>query len=233
MAQKATNETKVAKTAMAEMNVFTAEQIELFDKYTLEIGKTMRSADHAQIKVGGLLSKIFDEELYKVRGYSSILDYAQNEFMFEGSKGNLSDMILTFKAFGNKETLEVKEGFENFTFSQLKLMRKLKPEDLAKVELSTTTRQLAEIIKGYKALPQKEDNKEESKEETTKKTTENVSRETYSNVTKEETSGNVEPYIEMTFGLGEFADMDAEALKETILEAFKAGNDVHLKFKFD
>ena len=232
MAKQKTNETKVAKKAMAEMNVFTAEQVELYDKCTTEIGNTMRTANHAQVKTGGLLAIIFDNELYKVRGYSNLLEYAQNEFMYDGSKGQLSDMILTFKAFGDKDTLEVREEFANFTFSQLKLMRKLKAEDMEKVTLTTTTRELAEIIKGYKeqkALPQKED----SKEETTEETTENVSRETSSNVTKEETSGKVEPYTEMTFGIGEFEELDAESIKQMILECFKAGNDVHLKFKFD
>ena len=112
-------------------------------------------------------------------------------------------------------------------------MRKLKEEDLAKVTLTTTTRELAEMIKGYKALPQKEEVKEETAEETATETAKNVSRETSSKVTKEETSGNVEPYIEMTFGIGEFADMDAEALKDMILEAFKAGNNVHLNFKYE
>lgn len=231
MSKQKTNETKVAKKAMAEMNVFTAEQVELYDKCTAEIGNTMRTANHAQVKTGGLLAIIFDNELYKVRGYSSLLEYAQNEFMYDGSKGQLSDMILTFKAFGNKDTLEVKEEFANFTFSQLKLMRKLKAEDMEKVTLTTTTRELAEIIKGYKeqkALPQKE---ESTTEETTEN--ENVSRETSSNVTKEETSGNVEPYTEMTFGIGEFEELDAESIKQMILECFKAGNDVHLKFKVD
>lgn len=112
-------------------------------------------------------------------------------------------------------------------------MRKLKPEDLEKVTLTTTTRELAEILKGYKALPQKEESTTE--ESTTEETTENenVSRETSSNVTKEETSGNVEPYIEMTFGIAEFEELDAEDIKEMILECFKAGNDVLLKFKYE
>lgn len=232
MAKPKTNETKVAKKAMAEMGVFTAEQIQMYEDCTAEIGRTIRTANHAQIKTGGLFAIIFDNELYKVRGFNSLLEYAQNEFMYDGSKGQLSDMMLTFKAFGDTATLEVKEEYANYTFSQLKLMRKLKPEDLEKVTLTTTTRELAEILKGYKALPQKEESttEESTTEETTE--TENVSRET-SHVTKEETTGNVEPYTVMTFGIGEFEEFEAESIKQMILECFKAGNDVLLKYKFD
>lgn len=230
MAKGIKKETKAEVKVMNENNILTAEQVELYDKYTNMLGETMREYNKAQLKSGAILAIIFDKELYKVRGFDSIYEYAQNEFMYDGSKGNLSDMMNTFRAFGNMETLEVEEKYKDYSFSQLKLMRKLKDEDLEKVTTATTTRELAEIIKSYKALPQK---KEETTETTETETTENVSRETSSNVTKEETTGNVEPYIELTFGLGEFADMDAEALKDMILEAFKAGNDVHLKFKYE
>lgn len=230
MAKGIKKETKAEVKVMNENNILTAEQVELYELYTGMLGETMRTINKAQLRTGALLAVIFDKELYKVRGYDSLLEYAQNEFMYDGSKGQLSDMINTFKAFGNMETLEVKEEFKDFSFSQLKLMRKIKAEDLEKVTIATTTRELADIIKSYKALPQKEETTEET-EETAE--SENVSRETSSNVTKEETSGHVEPYIEMTFGIGEFADMDAEALKDMILEAFKAGNNVHLNFKYE
>lgn len=225
-------ETKAEIKVMNENNILTAEQVELYEKYTTMLGETMREYNKAQLKSGAILAIIFDKELYKVRGFDSIYEYAQNEFMYDGSKGNLSDMINTFKAFGNRETLEVKEEYKDYSFSQLKLMRKLKESDLALVTTATTTRELAEIIKGYKALPQK---KEENKTETTEttETENNVSRETSSNVTKEETSGKVEPYIEMTFGITEFEGLDAEEIKQMILECFKSGNDVHLKFKYE
>lgn len=232
MAKGIKKETKAEIKVMNDNNILTAEQVELYEMYTGMLGETMRTINKAQLRTGALLAVIFDKELYKVRGYDSLLEYAQNEFMYDGSKGQLSDMINTFKAFGDMDTLEVKEEYKDYSFSQLKLMRKVKSEDLAKITTATTTRELAELIKSYKALPQTAETTEETTEETVTDTAENVLRQT-SNVTKVEDTGNVEPYTEMTFGIVEFTDMDAEALKDIILEAFKAGNNVHLKFKYE
>ena len=241
--QKPKSKEQVTK-ELNKNDIFTAEQVKKYEILTAEISTTSMAISNNQMKISGLFATISREELYKINGYDSIYAFACDKFMYEGSKGQLSDMINTFLRFGKVETItgendeisyvySVKDEFALYSFSQLKLMRKLKDEDLEKVNPSITTRALAEMIKSYKALPKNEEQPEQA--EATEQAeqpeqAENVSRETS---VKVEDSGQVEPYVEMTFSIADFADMEAEAIKSMILEAFKAGNNVHLNYKFD
>lgn len=220
---------KAEVVARQQADVFTDEELCLYQHYTELITQSAMTAQHAQMTFAGAFLAIADKGLFNIDGYSNIFEYAQNVHGYEGSKGQLSDMMNTFKAFGNPDTCMVKPEYARYSFSQLKLMRKLKLEDLEKVTPATTTRQLAEIIKGYKALPKAEETTEEP-EETTEEP-ENVSRETSQPVV--ENSGNVEPYVQYTFSLNEWREMDAEYVKKLILDAFANDSKVVLNYKYE
>lgn len=224
-----TNKAEVV--ARQQADVFTEEELNLYQHYTELITHSAMTAQHAQMTFAGAFLAIADKGLFNIDGYANILEYAQTVHGYEGSKGQLSDMMNTFKAFGDPETCMVKPEYARYSFSQLKLMRKLALEDLEKVTPATTTRQLAEIIKGYKTIPEKPESEEptDSTEETTE-TKENVSRETNVHV---EDSGNVEPYAEYTYSISEFTDMDAGFIKDMILHCFKNGKNIRLNFKYD
>lgn len=219
--------------ARQENLVFTEEEFSMYNHYNELITKSLMAREHAQMTAGGAFAVIADKSLYRVSGYTSIMDYARVEHGYDGSKSQLSDMINTFKAFGDFKTCQVKPEWALYSFSQLKLMRKLSIEDLKKVTPAITTRELAEIIKGYKAINKKEEEPEKTEEsaqpEESAKTEESAQPK---DTVKVENSGNVEPYVEVTYSITDFAEMDAESIKAFILDAFKAGNNVRMNYKY-
>ena len=210
-------------------DVLNAGDIEAFEAFDTRIGVAVKGVESNMLQIFGALAVISEKNLHRVKGYANAREYIEAEHGMKISKGQLSDAVNTFKKFGDMETGYLKDEWLPYTFSQLKLMRKLTDEELAKVDPSTSCRALQEMINSAKAIEEKPATEEEAATATEE---ENVSRET-SNVTKVENSGKVEPYIEMTYSMAEFADLDADYLKSVIMEAFKAGNNVRLNYTLD
>ena len=223
----------------SEAVIKVSENVEVIEKGAVKLYETfhkkLRDAyiqkDNANLRIAGALTVITEKGLYKVRGYKNTLEYLKEEFDISMSKATLSDAVNVFKAFGNLETGDLLDDWSAYSFSQLKLIRRIQevaPERMEEIHPNMTARVLQNIINEAKAIEEKkEDPKTEKKEEPK---TENVSHETLVDV-KEETSGDVEPYIEWTYTMTDFADLDANALKEAIMEQFKNGNKVVLNFK--
>ena len=231
MAKQKQRNTKTEIVERQKQDIFTDEELSLYQHYTELITNSAMTAQHAQMTFAGAFLAIADKGLFNIDGYANILEYAQAVHGYEGSKGQLSDMMNTFKAFGDIETCQVKPEYARYSFSQLKLMRKIKPEDLIGVTPATTTRQLAEIIKSYKALPKNDADENKPETADTPTVEENVSRETKQPTV--ENSGNVEPYVSYTYSLSEWREMDPEEIKSLILEAFANDSKVVLNYKYD
>lgn len=221
----ATENTAVTNATATE--VLNAGDIEAFEAFDVRIGVAVKGVESNMLQIFGALAVISEKNLHRVRGYANAREYIEAEHGLKISKGQLSDAVNTFKKFGDMETGYLKDEWLPYTFSQLKLMRKLTDEELASVTPDVSCRALQDMINSAKAI---EDKSEETAE--TEETAENVSRET-SNVTNVENSGKVEPYIEMTYSIAEFAELDATFIKEVIMEAFKAGNNVRLNYKYE
>ena len=226
MAKQKNEKTEVVSVTASE--VLNTADIERFEQLDTRIGAEVRSVESSMLSIMGALAVISEKNLHRTAGYKTARDYIADRHGMNISKAQLSDAVNTFKKFGDMETGYLKDEWTPFTFSQLKLMRRLTDEEIAEVTPDMSVRKIQEMINANKAIEEKTEEVEESAE-----TEESVSRETSEAVTREETSGEVEPYIEMTFSIADFVELDAEALKASILEAFKAGNNVNLKFKYE
>lgn len=214
----------------ANMEVLNKGDIEAFEALDTRIGVACRNVESNMLNIFGALAVISEKNLHRVNGYKNAREYILDRHGMTISKGQLSDAVNTFKKFGDMETGYLKDAWLPYTFSQLKLMRKLTDEELAEVTPAVSCRQLQDIINATKALEEKPEVESQSSES---ESSDNVSRETKAKVTREETSGNVEPYIEMTYSMAEFAELDAEFIKSVIMEAFKSGNNVRLNYTID
>lgn len=224
MAKQKEKATVNAVETVKATEVLNAGDIEAFEAFDTRIGVAVKGVESNMLNIFGALAVISEKNLHRVKGYANAREYIEAEHGMKISKGQLSDAVNTFKKFGDMETGYLKDEWLPYTFSQLKLMRKLTDEELAKVDPSISCRALQDMINSAKTI--------EEKTEETATEEENVSRET-SNVTKVENSGKVEPYIEMTYSMAEFAELDADYLKSVIMEAFKAGNNVRLNYTID
>lgn len=220
----ATENTEVTNATATEL--LNAGDIEAFEAFDVRIGVAVKGVESNMLQIFGALAVISEKNLHRVRGYSNAREYIEAEHGLKISKGQLSDAVNTFKKFGNMETGYLKDEWLPYTFSQLKLMRKLTDEELASVTPDVSCRALQEMINSAKAIEETA----ESSEETAETSAENVSRET-SVETKVETSGEVEPYVQWTYSIEEFKELDGETLKILILEQFEQGNKVVLNYK--
>ena len=204
--------------------------VDLYENFHNRLRSAYMQKDNANLRIMGALSVITEKGLYKVRGYKNTLEYLKEEFDITMSKATLSDTLNVFKAFGNMETGELLDEWSAYGFSQLKLIRRIQdvaPDRIGEVHPNMTARMLQNIINEAKAL---EDKAKEVVEETTETEAENVSRET-SVETKVETSGEVEPYVQWTYSIDDFRELDGEILKTLIIEQFEMGNKVILNYK--
>lgn len=222
--ETATVETATVETAVVG-EILNKGEVEAFEAFDTRISVAVRGVESNMLQIFGALAVISEKNLHRVRGYKNAREYIEAEHGMKISKGQLSDAVNTFKKFGDMETGYLKDEWLPYTFSQLKLMRKLTDEELAEVTPAISCRELQNIINGSKAI---EDKSEEIAE--TEETAENVSRETSVDV-KEETSGEVEPYVQWTYSIDEFREMDGETLKILILEQFEQGNKVILNYR--
>ena len=230
MAKQKQKATVNAVETVKATDILNAGDIEAFEAFDTRIGVAVKGVESNMLQIFGALAVISEKNLHRVKGYANAREYIEAEHGMKISKGQLSDAVNTFKKFGDMETGYLKDQGLPYTFSQLKLMRKLTDDELAKVDPSTSCRALQEMINSAKSIEEKTE--ETATEEEPETEEENVSRET-SNVTKVENSGKVEPYIEMTYSMAEFTELDAEYLKSVIMEAFKAGNNVRLNYTID
>lgn len=221
----ATENTTATTTATAT-EILNAGDIEAFEAFDVRIGVAVKGVESNMLQIFGALAVISEKNLHRVRGYANAREYIEAEHGLKISKGQLSDAVNTFKKFGDMETGYLKDEWLPYTFSQLKLMRKLTDEELARVTPEVSCRALQDMINSAKAI---EDKTEETAE--TEETTENVSRETSTTEVHEETSGEVEPYVQWTYSIDEFRELDGEILKILILEQFEQGNKVVLNYK--
>lgn len=218
-------ETATVETAVVG-EILNKGEVEAFEAFDTRISVAVRGVESNMLQIFGALAVISEKNLHRVRGYKNAREYIEAEHGMKISKGQLSDAVNTFKKFGDMETGYLKDEWLPYTFSQLKLMRKLTDEELAEVTPAISCRELQNIINGSKAI----EDKSEETAETSEETAENVSRETSVEV-KEETSGETEPYVQWTYDINEFREMDGEVLKILILEQFEQGNKVILNYR--
>lgn len=226
--QNKKNETtanKITKKVTAT-EILNAGDVEQFEAFDTRIGVAVKGVESNMLQIFGALAVISEKNLHRVRGYANAREYIEAEHGLKISKGQLSDAVNTFKKFGDMETGYLKDEWLPYTFSQLKLMRKLTDEELASVTPDVSCRALQDMINSAKAIEEKTEETAETEE-----TTENVSRETSTTEVHEETSGEVEPYVQWTYSIDEFRELDGEILKFLILEQFEQGNKVVLNYK--
>lgn len=207
-------------------DILNAGEIEAYNRFNTRIGAAVKGVESNMLQIFGALAVISEKKLHRVGGYANARKYIEAEHGMKISKGQLSDAVNTFKKFGDMETGYLKDEWLPYTFSQLKLMRKLTDEELAKVTPDVSCRALQDMINSAKAIEEKTEETAEASEETA----ENVSRETSLEV-KEETSGEVEPYVQWTYSIDEFRELDGEILKSLIIDQFERGNKVILNYK--
>lgn len=206
--------------------ILNAGDVEAFEAFDVRIGVAVKGVESNMLQIFGALAVISEKNLHRVRGYANAREYIEAEHGLKISKGQLSDAVNTFKKFGDMETGYLKDEWLPYTFSQLKLMRKLTDEELASVTPDVSCRALQDMINSAKAIEEKTEETAETEE-----SAENVSRETSAKEVREETSGEVEPYVQWTYSIDEFRELDGEILKILILEQFEQGNKVVLNYK--
>ena len=231
MANKENLKNEVAKVEKVEGELYTAEECKRYANFDARVNNALKMADRSMIELGGALAVIKNEHLYKVDGYKSIGAYATERFGI--SKATVSDAINTFVEFGDVTTGEIREEFLDYTFSQLKLMRRLPESARLEVTPDKTAREIQQMINAHNAKLEahSKDDEVETENNAEEQPTDSIIEEP--KVTKVEDSGNTEPYIELTYSMSEYVEMDAEALKALLIEQFKQGLKVVLNYKFD
>lgn len=127
------------------------ELMSLEERYLAQdavIAKAFNSVEASMLKVGHAIYMIAKDELYKVAGYNTVHDYAMDRYNV--SKGAVSDAVNTFKAFCDEDGEFIDPKYKAYTYSQLKIMRKLTPEQLEEVSPALTCRELQEMINASK-----------------------------------------------------------------------------------
>ena len=231
MANKENLKNEVAKVEKVEGELYTAEECKRYASFDARVNNALKMADRSMIELGGALAVIKNEHLYKVDGYKSIGAYATERFGI--SKATVSDAINTFVEFGDVTTGEIREEFLDYTFSQLKLMRRLPEAARLEVTPDTTAREIQQMINDHNAKLEahSKDDAVETENNAEERPTDSIVEEP--KVTKVEDSGNTEPYIELTYSMSEYVEMDAEVLKALLIEQFKKGLKVVLNYKFE
>ena len=173
---------EVIKVETENREVLNKGDVEAFQALDTRIEVACRNVESNMLSIFGALAVISEKNLHRVNGYKNAREYILDKHGMTISKGQLSDAVNTFKKFGDMETGYLKDEWLPYTFSQLKLMRKLTDEELAEVTPAISCRQLQDMINAAKAIEEKE---ETAETEETEETAENVSRETKASETRE------------------------------------------------
>ena len=145
------------------MEVLNKGDIEAFEALDTRIGVAVRGVESNMLQIFGALAVISEKNLHRVEGYKNAREYIAEKHGLNISKGQLSDAVNTFKKFGNMDTGYLNDEWLPYTFSQLKLMRKLTDEELAEVTPATSCRELQNIINNGKAIEEKTEAEETTK----------------------------------------------------------------------
>lgn len=226
------SEVATAETISVKAEVLEKGAVNLYEAFHEKLRSAYMQKDNANLKIAGALTVITEKGLYKVRGYKNTLEYLDAEFGRKMSKATLSDTLGVFKAFGSTETGELLDEWRAYGFSQLKLIKRIQevaPDKMEEIHPNMTARALQAIINNAKALSDKSAEATEATEATEE--TEATQASSTGTVTKEETSGEVEPYVEWSYTIDEFMELDPSALHTIILEHFKKGCKVILNYK--
>lgn len=205
------------------------KQIADFAKFDKRIVQAYGQYQGAMAKVAGSLAAIEHSKAYIGGGYANTAAYAYDKYGIV--KSTVSECINTWERFGDMETGLIKEEWKDYNFSQLKLMRKLTDEELAKVQPSFTTRALEQIIRDRKAALEAKEEENIVDAEVTEISEEVENTEESTNFDKVENSGETRPYAEVEFTMDEVSAMSAEELKNLILKAFEIEADMHFILK--
>lgn len=220
---------ELEKVTVETTEMYTAEECKRYSTFDARVNNALKMADRSMIELGGALAVIKNEHLYKVDGYKSIGAYATERFGI--SKATVSDAINTFVEFGDVATGELRDEFLDYTFSQLKLMRRLPESMRLEVTPDTTAREIQKMINDYNTAL--EDHAKSDAENTETEDEQKVAEPKSENVVNVETSGQTEPYITLMYSVSEYVEMDAEALKSIIVDSIKKGMKVVLDYKYN
>ena len=193
----------------------------------VRIDKEYNNGESAMLGLCGAIAVVASRKLYTVLGFATMKDYLSVTHNINISVALISESINTFKTFGNLETGLISDEWSLYTFSQLKLMRKLKPEDLKNVTPAITTRELEGIIKSYKAIIIEDS--ETANEEEVEVVTE-LANEEAEVVTEETEAGNEEP-IALTYKVEEITAMTSDELMELIKTFINRTNELQIIIK--
>lgn len=211
------HEIKIPDNTATEVTLTKKEQ-EAFTRFDKRINEAIASTDSNMLKIAGALAAIEKGKLARVVGYKTTAEYAANTFGI--SKSSVSEAINMWKKFGNSDTGNILPEYSGFSYTQLKLMRKLPDELLAQVTPETSSRQIQEMINSTKELPE-----QDTAEETTEVA--EVAETTTPEPTHTENSGEVAPYVQFRYTLETLETIDPNQLKAMILDAFEKESDIH------
>lgn len=219
---------EIEKVSAETTEMYTAEECKRYTAFDARVNNALKMADRSMIELGGALAVIKNEHLYKVDGYKSIGAYATERFGI--SKATVSDAINTFVEFGDVTTGDLRDEFLDYTFSQLKLMRRLPESMRLEVTPDTTAREIQKMINDYNTALE---DHSKSEPENTENGTEQATPELKSENVNVENSGQTEPYITLMYSVSEYIEMDAESLKSIIVDSIKKGMKVVLDYKYN
>lgn len=194
--------------------VLTKKEQEAFTRFDKRINEAIASTDSNMLKIAGALAAIEKGKLARAVGYKTTAEYAANTFGI--SKSSVSEAINMWKKFGNSDTGNILPEYSGFSYTQLKLMRKLPDELLAQVTPETSSRQIQEMINSTKAIPEQDSAETTSEDVAETPTPDHV-----------EDSGEVAPYVQFRYSLETIESINAEQLKAMILDAFEKESDIH------
>lgn len=133
-------------------DIVTKTQITRFERFNRKIENAYQTTEKSMLVIAGAIAVINAEKLHEVNGYTSVYAYCQDRFGI--SRGSVSECIKVWEAYGDISTGELLPDYTGFSFSQLKLMRKV--PDGIEVKEDMSTREIEKLI------PKKEKNNEES-----------------------------------------------------------------------
>lgn len=213
------HEIQIPDNTATEVTLTKKEQ-EAFTRFDKRINEAIASTDSNMLKIAGALAAIEKGKLARAVGYKTTAEYAANTFGI--SKSSVSESINMWKKFGNSDNGNILPEYSGFSYTQLKLMRKLPDELLAQVTPETSSRQIQEMINSTKAIPE-QDNAETTSEDVAE-SHEVTETQTPDHV---EDSGEVAPYVQFRYSLETIESINAEQLKAMILDAFEKESDIH------
>lgn len=190
-------------------DIVSKTQITRFERFNRKIENAYQTTEKSMLVIAGAIAVINAEKLHEVNGYTSIYTYCQDCFGI--SRGSVSECIKVWEAYGDISTGELLPDYTGFSFSQLKLMRKV--PDGIEVNEQMSTREIEKLI------PKKEKESQEvhtGEQNETEETITDEEREKVYSVTEEE----MEAVAGYTMNIRE-ENLDNETFLDELKELFK------------